>query len=739
MSESSTFRVKIIIDSKDQTSAPAKKATKGMSNLKQAAKLAAGAFVAFQAAQKAIEFVKFGAKVQRAQTALNSLAKGAGTSGDAIVKSIQVAADFTIDKMSAMEAANKALLLGVASSPEEFATLTKQAVLLGRAMGQDAAKSIDDFVTAAGRQSKQIADNLGLMVSAEDANLRFAEANNISAAAMTDQQRKAAFLQEMLRQAEEKTKDLGSAQLTTADKIDQATAALKDAGANAASFVATLADSSGVIDATTTWAQSMSTATEAIKESGFSVTAWVAGMGEFISSGGDSAAAMETFAEKQDEVRKALERSSAIWTNTTEQNAELFDLIQGEGVTAWQQYEKHAVLAAASLRGLPPKVEDVTAATIDLGVGTGDFFDVMSEGQSDLSMYEGALGDVTDALLAQESAVVGAARANRETAADFTSLGRDVGKMAADFAKDREEIEAEHQENLAKIAKKGQSTAIRFDAAAETERLSRLKERLQVSLQQQSEFSDKTKVSQLQSKEFSIANLQEEIATREQRLADFHAGRLVKAGINTVGLIAEEQARFDQELAILDESRIEQERVQRESLGRMLLEHVVTWGQMAGATATEIEAMQLKIAEEYGIITEDGVAAATAQKDTWLENFALIRQVGEDAFAAITNRINLIPKTITVDIVFQQRHSAKEAAEAELGFAVPGMAAGGFAGGGTIDVGEEGPERVILPAGSFVNNAAQTSSITNFNQTVNTRATQSNVMADFEMMKALAN
>jgi hypothetical protein len=235
---SSEYRVNIIISSKDKTSAPAKKADKSLLSLANAAKIAAAGYAAVKVAQEAIKFVEFGAKVQQAETALNSLAQGAGTTGDAIVDAIQGAADFTIDRMSAMEAANKALLLGVAKSPEDFERLSKQAVLLGRAMGQDAAKSIDDFVTAAGRQSKQIADNLGLMVSAEDANKKYAEAIGKTVDELTDAERKQAFMTEMLIQAEDKTKDLEGATGGAAFELGLMKAAVSDTKAELALMAA---------------------------------------------------------------------------------------------------------------------------------------------------------------------------------------------------------------------------------------------------------------------------------------------------------------------------------------------------------------------------------------------------------------------------------------------------------------------------------------------------------------------
>jgi len=228
---SSEYRVNIVISSKDQTSKPAKKAASGLEGLTKKALKAAAAYVSLKGAQAAVDLVKFGAGVQRASNSVDSLAASFGQSGQAIVQSMQSASDFTIDRMTAMEAANKAMLLGVAQTPEQFAELANIATKLGRAMGQDAAKSIDDFVVAAGRQSKMIADNLGLTVSATDAQERYAKANNTTVDAMDDAQKKQAFLNEMLRQGSENVARLGDGTTDLATRLEQLSAEAADAKA----------------------------------------------------------------------------------------------------------------------------------------------------------------------------------------------------------------------------------------------------------------------------------------------------------------------------------------------------------------------------------------------------------------------------------------------------------------------------------------------------------------------------
>jgi hypothetical protein len=247
----SQYDVNINLKTTDKTSPAAKKAGGAVGMLGKAATVAAAAMVALKVAQEAIKFAKFGGEVQRASDSLQFLAAGAEQSADRIVASMQSASGHTIDRMSAMSAANKALLLGVAKTPQEFANLTKQAVLLGRAMGQDAASSIDDFIVAAGRQSKQIADNLGLMVSVEVANEKYAARLGTTADQLTDLQKKEAFRNEMLAQAAEKTKALEGQTGGLATQGEQLNAEWKDLTANAAQVWAKFVEGTGIVTALT--------------------------------------------------------------------------------------------------------------------------------------------------------------------------------------------------------------------------------------------------------------------------------------------------------------------------------------------------------------------------------------------------------------------------------------------------------------------------------------------------------
>ncbi|NIQ88764.1 MAG: hypothetical protein GWN93_06645 [Deltaproteobacteria bacterium] len=196
-----------------------------------------------QLPQMAVEMVQLGAAVNRQANALDNMAQSFGTSGDAIISAIQEASGYTIDSMTAMQAANRAMMLDVADSPKEFERLTEVATRLGRVMGLDATQSINDFVTAAGRQSIMIADNLGLTIKVGDANEAYAAQLGKTADELTKAEQKQAFLNAMLDAGEEKLSTLGPEVADAATNIEMMQAAVEDAKIGLASWAAEMVNS----------------------------------------------------------------------------------------------------------------------------------------------------------------------------------------------------------------------------------------------------------------------------------------------------------------------------------------------------------------------------------------------------------------------------------------------------------------------------------------------------------------
>ncbi len=168
------------------------------------------------------EFARQGLQLQAVQGSFEKLAAGTKSSSAEMLSSMQKASRGMVSEFDLMKAGNKAMLLGLPVTAESMGTLAKAATTLGRAMGLDATKAIDDLTTALGRSSPMILDNLGLSVKVGEANEIYAAKLGKTAEQLTDAEKKTAFYEEAMRKAEIKTKELGDQTKTLGERLQTA-------------------------------------------------------------------------------------------------------------------------------------------------------------------------------------------------------------------------------------------------------------------------------------------------------------------------------------------------------------------------------------------------------------------------------------------------------------------------------------------------------------------------------------
>lgn len=215
-----------VISLNDQFSGPIDKVAKalGVSSksftaVAQFAGLAAGAIAS---AAGAITLLGVhGGKVASMEAAFDKLSGSVGETGAAMLAASQGATRGLISDFDLMAAANKAILLGLPVTAQSMGGLAQSAVVLGRAMGQDAKKSLDDLTTALGRSSPLILDNLGLTVKVGQANEAYAAQIGKSASQLTEAEKKTAFYNAAMDAAQKKVAELGGIHLTFADRVQQ--------------------------------------------------------------------------------------------------------------------------------------------------------------------------------------------------------------------------------------------------------------------------------------------------------------------------------------------------------------------------------------------------------------------------------------------------------------------------------------------------------------------------------------
>ena len=173
--------------------------------------------------------IQMSAEMEGVKRGFDNLAKSQGFSTQAFDK-FKDATDGTIDSLTLMKQANNAMLLGITDSEDQMSDMFDVAQRLGQSLGIDTTQAIESLVTGLGRQSKLMLDNLGIMVDTNKAYKNYADSIGKTTSQLTDQDRKTAFVNAAMREANGLVAQLGEEQLTTKDAMAQAATAVGDLG-----------------------------------------------------------------------------------------------------------------------------------------------------------------------------------------------------------------------------------------------------------------------------------------------------------------------------------------------------------------------------------------------------------------------------------------------------------------------------------------------------------------------------
>ena len=145
-------------------------------------------------------------KIEGISTAFRTLQQSIGNNPTESIEALRAATRGLISDTQLYQRANQAVLLGVPT--KVFNEAAGAAVKLGRAMGIDAAFGLESLSLGLGRQSRLYLDNLGIVVSAEEAYAKFALTVGSSAQDLTDAEKKAAFFAEALAKIKQRADEL---------------------------------------------------------------------------------------------------------------------------------------------------------------------------------------------------------------------------------------------------------------------------------------------------------------------------------------------------------------------------------------------------------------------------------------------------------------------------------------------------------------------------------------------------
>lgn len=138
------------------------------------------------------EVFELGGRIVTLRNSFEAMLESIGTTGIGL-EDLRVATQGMVSDVDLLTSANKFLALHLPVTGDQIGELMAASILLGRSLGQDAAKSIDDVAIALGRATPRILDNLGVILGLEEAAQIYADRLGIQVSTMTEAERKYAF------------------------------------------------------------------------------------------------------------------------------------------------------------------------------------------------------------------------------------------------------------------------------------------------------------------------------------------------------------------------------------------------------------------------------------------------------------------------------------------------------------------------------------------------------------------
>lgn len=157
-----------------------------------------GAFAAVSAAQAGLDFARTGGQIAAARQSFDALAASAGTSGQALLKSLNDAAAGTVANTDIIKSSNTALLLLGSDVASQLPQLLAVAKASATTLGTDVGQVFDSLVTGISRGSTELIDNAGITIKAGEAQAAYAASIGKSVEALSASEKQQALLNGVL-------------------------------------------------------------------------------------------------------------------------------------------------------------------------------------------------------------------------------------------------------------------------------------------------------------------------------------------------------------------------------------------------------------------------------------------------------------------------------------------------------------------------------------------------------------
>ena len=169
---------------------------------------AASIYGAFRTVQQVIESARVGSVLDKQAKSFDNLSIAAGTSSKKMLDALRNSSEGLVAEADLMGAAGKALLMNIPA--DKITELMKIAAATSKMTGQSITEAFNDITMGVARQSRMILDNLGIIVNVDDANKNYAKALGKTADALTDTEKRQAFMNAVLKSGADMIERIGS-------------------------------------------------------------------------------------------------------------------------------------------------------------------------------------------------------------------------------------------------------------------------------------------------------------------------------------------------------------------------------------------------------------------------------------------------------------------------------------------------------------------------------------------------
>jgi len=197
------------------------------------------ALAVIYALKKAWDFAQDAARFKERAQAFHNMAASMGTDANKLLADLKQLSRGTISELTLMEKAGTAMSMDIPA--ERLKGLMKIARATAKVTGQTVEQAFSDISLGVARQSKMILDNLGIIVNVEKVNKEYAKSIGKAADALTDAEKKQAFLNATMKAGERIIKRVGIEAETTAEKMQRWKAHMADMKIVAGRVVTTVA------------------------------------------------------------------------------------------------------------------------------------------------------------------------------------------------------------------------------------------------------------------------------------------------------------------------------------------------------------------------------------------------------------------------------------------------------------------------------------------------------------------